>query len=87
MLSVNPKDWNSWRKNEVTQAVMNQIRDRIEESKEQLIGASNDRDFDQYVKGMIRGFMEVLDVRLELTTEEEDEDEVSPRDIGRQSYS
>jgi hypothetical protein len=66
---------------------MDQIRNRIEDSKEQLLGANNDRDFDQYVKGMVRAFMEVLDVRLDLTTEEEDTDEVSPRDIGRQSYS
>ena len=66
---------------------MDQIRDRIEESKEQLIGASNDRDFDQYVKGMIRGFMEVLEVRLDLTTEEEMRDEISPRNLGGQSYS
>ena len=88
MQRLGPEQWQEWQRNEITMAVMDQIRDRIEESKEQLIGASNDRDFDQYVKGMIRGFMEVLEVRLELTTEEEDDEyEVPPRDVGRQSYS
>ena len=44
-------------------------------------------NFDQYVKGMVRAFSEVLDVQLELTIEEEDEDEVSTGDTGPQSYS
>lgn len=87
MQNVGPEQWQEWRRNSVTMAVMDQIRARIEDAKDQLIGASNERDFDQYVKGMIRGFTEVLDVKLDLTTEEEDEDEVPPRDVGRQSYS
>ena len=76
MPNVGPEQWQEWKNSDVTLAVMDQIRVRIEDSKEQLIGTFNDRDFDQYVKGMIKAFTEVLDVRLDFITEEEDEDEV-----------
>ena len=76
MPNVGPEQWQEWKNSDITQAVMDQIRDRVEEAKDLLIGASNERDFDQYIKGMIRAFNEVLDVRLDFTTEEEDEDEV-----------
>ena len=83
---VNKEQWQEWRnRNEVTLMVMDQIRNRIEETQEKLVGPANDRDYDQVLKGMIWAFNEVLDVQLE--TEEEDTDEVSPRDLGRQSYS
>lgn len=82
MSSVDPQQWQEWKRSKVTIAVMDLIRDRIEDAKDQLIGPSNDRDFDQYVKGMIRAFNEVIDVQLDLFTEEEQENEISPRDIG-----
>lgn len=75
-MSVGPEQWQEWKRNSVTLAVMESIQSRIEESKEQLLGASNDRDFDQYVKGMVKAFSEILDVRLELSTEEDSNDEV-----------
>ena len=81
MRSVNKELWQEWQRNNVTLQVMDQIKDRIEEAKDQLIGPSNERDFDQYVKGMIRGFQEVLDVQLDLTIEEDSEDEVSSGDF------
>ena len=87
MQNVGPEQWQEWKRNNVTVAVMDQIKGRIEDAKDQLLGANNDRDFDQYVKGMVRAFSEVLDVQLELTIEEEDEDEVSTGDTGPQSYS
>ena len=82
MPNIEPEQWQEWVKNSVTIQVMDQIRRRIEDSKEQLLGPSNDRDFDQFVKGMIRGFQEVLDVQLDVTTEEEYEDEVQAGDAG-----
>ena len=84
MPSVNPEQWQEWKRSEVTEAVMNQIRVRIEEAKEQLVGPSNERDFDQFVKGMIRGFQEVLDVQLDVLIEEE-EDEIQTGDTGPSS--
>ena len=50
---------------------MEAIRERIEASKEMLLGANNDRDYDLFMKGMVRAFNEVLDIELELPTEEE----------------
>ena len=82
MPNVSPEQWQEWQKNSVTLEVMEQVRSRIEEAKDQLVGPSNDRDFDQFVKGMIRGFTEVLEVQLDLTTEEEYEDEVQAGDAG-----
>ena len=80
MQTINPEQWQEWRRNSVTIAVMELIKERIEEAKDQLIGPSNDRDFDQYVKGMIKGYNELLEVQLDIFTEEEDENEVSTRD-------
>lgn len=82
MPNVSPEAWQEWQRNSVTLEVMEQVRSRIEEAKDQLVGPSNDRDFDQFVKGMIRGFTEVLEVQLDLTTEEEYEDEVQAGDTG-----
>ena len=82
MPNVSPEQWQEWQRNSVTLEVMEQVRSRIEEAKDQLVGPSNDRDFDQFVKGMIRGFTEVLEVQLDLTTEEEWDDEVSTGDAG-----
>ena len=78
MPNIEPEQWQEWVKNSVTIQVMDQIRGRIEDSKEQLLGPSNDRDFDQFVKGMIRGFNEVLEVQLE----RDSDDEVSTGDFG-----
>ena len=80
MQTINPEQWQEWRRNSVTTAVMELIKERIEEAKDQLVGPSNDRDFDQYVKGMIKGYNELLDVQLDIFTEEDIEDEVSTRD-------
>ena len=78
MPNVEPEQWQEWTKNNVTIQVMDQIRRRIEDAKEQLLGPSNDRDFDQFVKGMIRGFNEVLEVQLE----KDSDDEVQAGDFG-----
>ncbi len=86
MLNVEPQQWAEWKRNSVTLAVMNQIQVRLDDAKDMLAGASNERDFDQFLKGMIKAFSEVLDVQLELTIEE-DSDEVSVRDPDAQSYS
>ena len=86
MRRPSPEQWQEWQRNDVTEAVMDQIRVRIEEAKEQLVGPSNERDFDQFVKGMIRGFQEVLEVQLD-TSEEDSEDEIQARDLSRPSYS
>ena len=78
MPNVEPEQWQEWTKNNVTIQVMDQIRRRIEDAKEQLLGPSNDRDFDQFIKGMIRGFNEVLEVQLE----KDSDDEVQAGDFG-----
>ncbi len=80
------EDVEEWRKNDVTVQLISQIKDRVEEAKDQLCGPTNDRDFDQFVKGMIRGFTEVLELQLDVSTEDM-EYEISERDADGQSYS
>ena len=84
MRKPSPEQWVEWLRSDITVLVMDQVRDRIEEARDQLCGPSNDRDFDQFVKGMIRGFQEVLEVQLD-TSEEESEDEIQARDAGTPS--
>lgn len=84
MQRLSPEAWQEWQRSSITEAVMGEIKVRIEDAKNQLIGPSNDRDFDQFVKGMIRGFQEVLDVQLE-TFEEDSEDEIQAGDTGPSS--
>ena len=86
-MTVNNEQWQEWKRSNVTEAVMVQIGDRIKAAQENLAGPSNDRDYDQFLKGMIWAFSEVLDVKLEVTTEEENEDEISPRQLGGPGYS
>ena len=86
MQRLGPEQWQEWRENKVTSAVMDQVKFRIEETSEKLTGPSNDRDFDQFLKGMIWAFNEVLDVQLDITTEEE-LDEIQERDTDGQSYT
>lgn len=54
---------------------MDLVKDRIEEAKENLLPANNSREFDLFVKGMIHGFNEVLELKFEKETSE---DEVQP---------
>ena len=74
MPNLTPERFREWKENPVTLAVLDQIRNRITESKDILAG-DNDREFDIYIKGMIRAFNEVLEVDLDITTETQ-EDEV-----------
>ena len=45
MQNVGPEQWQEWKRNNVTVAVMDQIKGRIEDAKDQLLGANNDREF------------------------------------------
>lgn len=59
----------------MTQAVKEAIQERIAESKDQLTKYGNDREFDVFLKGMIRAFYETLaaEPALEISDIEEAE--------------
>jgi hypothetical protein len=40
------------------------VSERIEDCKDQIVG-SNDPDFDRFLKGMVRAFTEILNVRVD----------------------
>jgi hypothetical protein len=57
----------------------------VAEALENLANASNERDYDVFMKGMVHAFREILDWAPE--TEEEYIDEVQPDESGAQSNS
>lgn len=68
----------------MTEAVKEAIRARVEDAKEELVGNGfGASEFDQFTRGMIKAFREVLDVKLEdvKSTEEMDADEIYSSDI------
>lgn len=52
------------------------IRERIAEAKVELSQPSNDREYDLVIKGMIRAFDEMLDIRPDIFEGEENKDEI-----------
>lgn len=83
--------WQEWVQNPVTREVVLSLKDRIEEAKDQIVfNYSNAREFDVYVKGMIRAFSEVVEVLTsagDRTQATEVNDEVSTGDTGTSSNS
>ncbi len=76
MQNVTPQDFQEWKSHPVTLKVMEAIRNRIDEAKDNLISATNSREFDLWMKGFIHGMYELLDVKLAVSLEEIDTDEV-----------
>lgn len=74
--STTLEEFRDWRKNPVTQEVMEVIRERINDSKNALVVGTNDREYDLFVKGMIKAFNEVLEMKF--SEGEQDEDEIQP---------
>lgn len=71
MHSVTQEQWREWLSHPVTEAVKEAIRSRVADAIEQVIDSpANERDFDQFVKGMIRGLKEALDVQPEVIIQE-----------------
>lgn len=61
------------------------IRERIQEALENLAIVSNERDYDVFMKGMVRAFREVLEWVPE--TVEEEDDSIQPEESGTQGNS
>ena len=75
MQQLTPERWQEWKASPVTVAVMEAVNERIDAAKDQLTGPNNERDFDQFTKGLIWAFNEVLSIKLDIPTER-DEDAV-----------
>lgn len=69
---VNKEQWLSWKEHPVTQALNNQIQDRILECTDKVF-SSSDPEFDRFVKGMVHAFREILEFEVEFPIEENDE--------------
>lgn len=65
--------WQEWESHPVTKHLKESQRERLRGLVQQLIGPSNDRDFDQFIKGMIRGYDENLNAKLDDTEVSKDE--------------
>ena len=53
---------------------------------ENLARATNERDYDVFMKGMVFAYREILEWTPE-TTEEEADDSIQPEESGTQDYS
>ena len=62
MTKVSKQEYLEWRKHPVTQVVMEAVEERVKEANEKLLGF-NERDFDVFLKGMIRAYHEFITVR------------------------
>jgi len=64
MQHVTKEKFLEWKENPVTRAQDEALNYRIEEIKDQILGSS-DPDYDRFLKGMARGFSEVLHATVE----------------------
>lgn len=62
--------WLEWVNHPVTLAVNEAVKQRINESKDQLANPDSDSDRDRFLKGMIWAFSEVLDAKPDIIDEE-----------------
>jgi uncharacterized membrane protein YheB (UPF0754 family) len=77
MQPVNQELFREWEKHPVTEAVKAEVRNRLAQATEEVVSnLSENKDYDVFLKGMIRAFREVLEVKLADVTVEEDENEV-----------
>ena len=58
-----------WKVSPTTKEFLEAVAERIAEAKEQLTSASNTHEYDQFVKGMILAYKEVLEVTPVITEE------------------
>ena len=70
MPKLSKDQWLEWRNSPVTDAVYLAVQNRMDEAKE-IIVHSSDPDLDRVMKGMIRAFYEVLDLKPDFTVEED----------------
>lgn len=70
---INKEQWIEWKRNRVTQELEKSIQSRIEDCIETLTSKVNDRDYDTFIKGMIHGLREVLDIRFGEDSEDKEE--------------
>lgn len=76
MSEVTQEDWLQWVNHPVTVEIQKAVRERIQESKDQLADPNSDADRDRFLKGMIWAFGEVLDAKPEISIEEKLFDDV-----------
>lgn len=62
-----------WKSHPVTKLLNEAIQERIEDAKEQLVASSN-YEFDQFVRGMIKAFRDVLEADVKPTIEGVDDE-------------
>lgn len=65
-MSLSRSEWTDWKTNNVTRAYFHAAQERIEDAKEILANsAGQDSDADNYLRGFIQAYREMLDFRVE----------------------
>lgn len=71
-MSLSKSEWTDWKQHNVTRAYFHAARERIEESKEILANsAGQDSDQDNFLRGFIAAYNEMLDFRVEDVRDED----------------
>ena len=58
--------WDEWQLNPVTRKFKEAVENRLEDTKDELTARLNDRDADMFLKGMVQGYSEILEVEYEV---------------------
>jgi hypothetical protein len=72
-----------WLQNPITLLQKEVMQERVMDALENLARATNERDYDVFMKGMVFAYREILDWTPE-TTEEETDGNIQPEESGTQ---
>ena len=70
MSNVTNSEFQEWKRNPVTQAVMQEVQERIEDCKMRLCGIDNSPAHDQFLKGIVAALYVVLDTQPAIQVED-----------------
>lgn len=76
MQNVSKEQWLEWVRHPVTEALKATVSEAIELAKNSVINSyDNPHDYDAYMKGVIKGLNEILEVQPDFSVEENQEDD------------
>lgn len=65
-MSITKSEWMDWKNDQITRAFFEAARDRVEDAKDVLsVSAGVDPDSDNYYRGFIAAYREMMDFKVE----------------------
>ena len=70
-MQISKEDWIQWQSSEVTKAFFNAIQERINDTKDVLVGSAGlDSSSDNFYRGFIAGQNEITEFKIEFDEED-----------------